>query len=184
MVVRHPRGLEEIVNRRIGENELATIETIRDFVLAQHEYASEDRNSDGVYEYAQKLISTPGHARRSLLGAGHLTRKTVPQCLIETAAFGKAKRGDGYFGYRYRILTGQGANVLGGKQSYIVNGHMTAGFAVIAWPVKYRVTGVQTFIANGMSLIYQRDLGPQTEEKAAAIKDFNPDRSNWTVVHE
>jgi hypothetical protein len=177
-------GLEEIVNRRIGENELATIQTIRDFVLAQHEYASEDRNSDGIYEYAQKLISSPGQRDGLYWEPGIYEEDSPAGALIETAAFGKAKRGEGYFGYRYRILTGQGANVLGGKQSYIVNGHMTAGFAVIAWPVKYRVTGVQTFIANGMSLIYQRDLGPQTEEKAAAIKEFNPDRSNWTVVHE
>jgi hypothetical protein len=177
-------GLEEIVNRRIGENELATIQTIHDYVLAQHEYASADRNGDGVYEYAQKLISTPG-LRDGLYWQPNLSEEESPaSALIETAAFGKAKRGEGYFGYRYRILTGQGTNVLGGKQSYIVNGRMTAGFAVIAWPVKYRVTGVQTFIANGMSLIYQRDLGPQTEERAADIKDFNPDRSNWTVVSE
>ncbi len=177
-------GLEEIVNRRIGENELATIATIRDFVFAQHEYASEDRNGDGIYEYAQKLISTPGTRDGLYWEPDPYEEDSPASALIETAAFGKAKRGDGYFGYRYRILTAQGANVLGGKQSYIVNGHMTAGFAVIAWPVKYRVTGVQTFIANGMSLIYQRDLGPQTEEKAAKIMDFNPDRGNWTVVEE
>lgn len=177
-------GLEEILNRRIGENELATIETIHDFVLAQHEYASEDRDGDGIYEYAQKLISTPGMRDGLYWEPGLYGEDSPASALIETAAFGKAKRGDGYFGYRYRILTAQGGNVLGGKQSYIVNGHMTAGFAVIAWPVKYRVTGVQTFIANGMSVIYQRDLGPQTEQKAAAIKDFNPDRSNWTVVDE
>ena len=98
-------------------------------------------------------------------------------------AFGKAKRGDGYYGYRYRILTAQGANVIGGKQNYIVNGNMTGGFALVAWPVKYRVTGAQTFIVNGAGVVYQRDLGPQTEERAAAIKDFNPD-SNWTVVSD
>ena len=177
-------GLEEIVNRRIGENELATIQTIHDFVLAQHEYASEDRNSDGIYEYAQKLISTPGRRDGLYWEPGIYEEDSPAGPLIETAAFGKARRGDGYFGYHYRILTGQGANVLGGKHCYIVNGHMTAGFAVIAWPVKYRVSGVQTFIANGMSLIYQRDLGPHTEEKAAGIKEFNPDRTNWTVVQE
>jgi hypothetical protein len=176
-------GLEEIVNRRIGENELATIATIRDFVLAQHEYASEDRNGDGIYEYAQKLISTPGMRDGLYWQPGPYEEESPASALVETAAFGKAKRGGGYFGYRYRILTAQGPNVLGGKQSYVVNGHMTAGFAVIAWPVEYRVTGVQTFIANGMSLIYQRDLGPRTEEKAADIKDFNPDR-NWTIVEE
>ena len=73
--------------------------------------------------------------------------------------------------------------MLGGKQSYIVNGYMTGGFALIAWPVKYRVTGVQTFMVNAMNVIYQRDLGPKTEERAAAIKDFNPD-ANWSVVND
>jgi hypothetical protein len=176
-------GLEEIVNRRIGENELATIETIHNFVIAQHIYASEDRTGSGIYEYAQKLISSPGKRDGLYWQAGPGDEDSPAGPLIETAAFGKAKRGEGYFGYHYRILTGQGDNVLGGKQSYIVNGHMTAGFAVIAWPVKYRETGVQTFIANGMSVIYQRDLGPETEKKAAAIKTFNPD-NNWSVVSE
>ncbi|MBB3962622.1 DUF2950 domain-containing protein [Rhizobium metallidurans] len=176
-------GLEEIVNRRIGENELATIETIHNFVIAQHIYASEDRTGSGIYEYAQKLISAPGKRDGLYWQASPGEEDSPAGPLVETAAFGKAKRGDGYFGYRYRILTSQGDNVLGGKQSYIVNGHMTAGFAVIAWPVKYRVTGVQTFIANGTSVIYQRDLGPETEKKAAAIKTFNPDE-NWSVVSE
>lgn len=176
-------GLQEIVNRRIGENELATIQTMRDYVVAQHQYASEDPDGDGIYEYAQKLISTPGKRDGLYWEPGPDGDDSPASALIETAAFGTAKRGGGYYGYRYRILTGQGANVLGGKQSYIVNGHMTAGFALIAWPVTYRVTGVQTFIVNGVSPIYQRDLGPQTTERAAAIKEFNPD-SNWTIVQD
>jgi hypothetical protein len=177
------RGLQEIVNRRIGENELATIQTMQDYVVAQHQYASEDPDGDGIYEYAQKLISSPGKRDGLYWEPGPYGDESPASALIETAAFGTAKRGGGYFGYRYRILTAQGANVLGGKQSYVVNGHMTGGFALIAWPVKYRVTGVQTFVVNGVSPVYQRDLGPQTEERAAAIKDFNPD-SSWTVVHD
>ncbi|QFY59364.1 DUF2950 domain-containing protein [Rhizobium grahamii] len=177
------RGLQEIINRRIGENELATIDTMHQYVTAQYQYAAEDRDGDGVYEFAQKLISSQGKTDGLYWEPGTYAEPSPASSLVETAAFGKAKRGDGYFGYRYRILTGQGANVAGGKQSYLVNGYMTGGFALIAWPVKYRVTGVQTFIVNGVSVIYQRDLGPQTEERAAAIKEFNPD-SNWTVVDE
>ncbi|AJD42501.1 DUF2950 family protein [Rhizobium sp. SEMIA 4085] len=176
-------GLQEIVNRRIGANELATIQTMQDYVAAQREYASEDRDGDGIYEYAQKLISSPGKVDGLYWDPSVYGEDSPASALVQTAAFDKAKRGEGYFGYRYRILTGQGENVLGGKQSYVVNGHMTAGFALLAWPVKYRVTGVQTFIINGVSVIYERDLGPQTEERAAGIKDFNPD-SNWTTVRD
>ncbi|NLS08173.1 DUF2950 domain-containing protein [Rhizobium sp. P32RR-XVIII] len=176
-------GLQEIVNRRIGENELSTIQTMHDYVAAQREYASEDRDGDGIYEYAQRLVSSPGKVDGLYWDPSVYGEESPAGDLVETAAFDKAKRGEGYFGYRYRILTGQGDNVLGGKQSYIVNGHMTGGFALLAWPVKYRVTGVQTFIINGVSVVYQRDLGPQTEERAAAIKDFNPE-SNWTVVRD
>ncbi|SCW65974.1 Protein of unknown function [Rhizobium mongolense subsp. loessense] len=176
-------GLQEIVNRRIGANELATIETMHNYVTAQREYASEDRDGDGIYEYAQRLISRPGKVDGLYWDPSVYGEESPASALVESAAFDKAKRGEGYFGYRYRILTGQGDNVLGGKQSYVVNGHMTAGFALLAWPVKYRVTGVQTFIVNGLSDIYQLDLGPKTEERAAAIKDFNPD-ANWTIVRD
>ncbi|MBB3657654.1 hypothetical protein FHX15_002896 [Rhizobium sp. BK650] len=177
------RGLEEIVNRRVGENELATIDTMHEYVAAQYQYASEDRDGDGIYEFAKKLISSPGKLDGLYWDANVYPEESPASALVETAAFGAAKRGDGYFGYRYRILTSQGDNVLGGKQNYIINGYMTGGFALIAWPVKYRVTGVQTFMVNGANVIYQRDLGPKTEERAAAIKDFNPD-ADWTVVSE
>ena len=177
------RGLEEIVNRRIGENELATIDTMHEYVAAQYQYASDDRDGDGIYEFAKKLISSPGKLDGLYWDPSVSAEESPASALVETAAFGAAKRGEGYFGYRYRILTAQGDNVLGGKQSYLVNGYMTGGFALIAWPVTYRVTGVQTFVVNGMSVIYQRDLGAQTEQRAAAIKDFNPD-ANWTIVSE
>ncbi|MBB3593693.1 hypothetical protein FHX08_004096 [Rhizobium sp. BK529] len=177
------RGLEEIINRRVGENELATIDTMHEYVAAQYQYASEDRDGDGIYEFAKKLISSPGKLDGLYWDPNVYPEESPASALVETAAFGAAKRGDGYYGYRYRILTSQGDNVLGGKQNYIINGYMTGGFALIAWPVKYRVTGVQTFIVNGANVIYQRDLGPKTEERAAAIRDFNPD-ANWTVVSE
>jgi hypothetical protein len=177
------RGLEEIVNRRVGENELATIDAMHEYVAAQYEYVSEDRDGDGIQEFARRLISSPGKLDGLYWDPNVYPEESPASALVENAAFGAAKRGEGYFGYRYRILTGQGDNVLGGKQSYIVNGYMTGGFALIAWPVSYRVTGVQTFMVNGMSVIYQRDLGPKTQERAAAIKDFNPD-ANWSVVDD
>lgn len=177
------RGLEEIINRRIGENELGTIDTMHEYVSAQYQYASEDRDGDGIYEFAKKLISSPGKLDGLYWDPSVYPEESPASGLVETAAFGAARRGEGYFGYRYRILTSQGDNVLGGKQNYIVNGYLTGGFALIAWPVQYRVTGVQTFIVNGTSVIYQRDLGPDTEERAAAIKEFNPNAS-WTVVSE
>jgi len=130
------RGLEEIVNRRIGENELATIDTIHEYVAAQYQYASEDRDGDGIYEFAKKLISSPGKLDGLYWDPNLYPEESPASALVETAAFGAAKRGEGYFGYRYRILTSQGDNVLGGKQSYVINGYMTGGFALIAWPVK------------------------------------------------
>jgi len=177
------RGLAEIVNRRVGENELATIDTMHEYVVAQYQYASDDRDGDGIYEFAKKLISSPGKLDGLYWDPSVYPEESPASALVETAAFGAAKRGEGYFGYRYRILTAQSDNVLGGKQSYLVNGYLTGGFALIAWPVSYRVTGVQTFIVNGMNVIYQRDLGPQTEQRAAAIMEFNPD-ADWTVVSE
>lgn len=174
-------GLQEIVNRRVGANELQTIQTMHDYVAAQYEYAKVDQDEDGVYEFAQKLISSPGKRDGLYWPPGTFDVDSPAGKLIETAALGRAKQGEGYYGYHYRILTGQGDNVLGGKQSYIVNKNMTGGFALIAWPVKYRVTGVQTFLVNNAGIVYQRDLGERTEEKAAAIREFNPD-SSWELV--
>lgn len=176
-------GLQEIVNRRVGQNELATIQTMHDYVNAQYQYAQIDEDEDGVYEFAQRLISSAGKRDGLYWEPGLFDEESPAGHLIETAAFGKAKRGEGYYGYRYRILTAQGSNVIGGKQNYIVNGNMTAGFALIAWPVTYRVTGVQTFIVNGANIVYQRDLGPETEQRVSTIKEFNPD-DNWTIVRD
>ncbi|MBB4171335.1 hypothetical protein FHX09_005226 [Rhizobium sp. BK538] len=176
-------GLQEIVNRRVGQNELATIQTMHDYVNAQYQYAQIDEDEDGVYEFAQRLISSPGKRDGLYWEPGLFDEESPAGHLIETAAFGRAKRGEGYYGYRYRILTAQGSNVIGGKQSYSVNGNMTGGFALIAWPVTYRVTGVQTFIINGANIVYQRDLGPETQQRVTTIKEFNPD-DNWTIVRD
>lgn len=174
-------GLEEIINRRVGENELQAIETLRAYVDAQKEYAQEDRDGDGVLEYAQKLISseglTDGLYWSPELGAGD----SPAGDLVDTEALDKAKQGEGYFGYRFRILTGQGERIAGGAYDYIINDNMIAGFALVAWPVKYAESGVQTFLINQQGIAYQADLGPATADIVKYIDRFNPDDS-WEVV--
>lgn len=174
-------GLEEIINRRVGENELQAIETLRGYVDAQKEYAQEDHDGDGVLEYAQKLISTEGQTDGLYwppeLGAGD----SPAGDLVSTEALEKAKQGQGYFGYRFRILTGQGDNIAGGAYDYIINGNMIGGFGLIAWPVKYAETGVKTFAINQQGIAYEIDLGPATEDIVKYIDRFNPDDS-WDVV--
>jgi hypothetical protein len=174
-------GLEEIVNRRVGENELRTIEVMREYLDAQREYASEDRDGDDVLEYAQKLISTEGKTDGLYWPADQGDGDSPAGAFANEAALEKAKQGEGYFGYRYRILTGQGNNVAGGRYDYIINGNMIAGFALLAWPVKYGVTGVNTFAINQQGVLYQVDLGSATEQLAQSIKRFNPG-ADWIVV--
>lgn len=176
-------GLQEVFNRRIGENELEAIATLRAFVDAQGEYASQDRTGDGVLEYAQRLVSTPGKTDGLYWPSDQGDGESPAGDFADQAALEKAKRGEGYFGYRFRILTGQGDNVAGGRYDYVINGHMIAGFALIAWPVKYRETGVNTFLVSKAGIVYQADLGSRTETIANGIKRFNPDK-NWSIVTE
>jgi hypothetical protein len=178
-------GFEEIINRRVGENELQTIATMRAYVDAQKEYALADHDGDGVLEYAQKLISseakTDGLYWRPDLGQGESPAGAAFES--DAATVRKVKAGAGYFGYHYRILTSQGANIAGGKFDYIINGNMIAGFGLIAWPVRYGETGVHTFLVNANGIVYQADLGKKTETIAAAIKTFNPD-DKWEITED
>ncbi|WP_436171182.1 DUF2950 family protein [Mesorhizobium sp. LjNodule214] len=167
-------GIEEIINRRVGENEIAAIETVRAYVDAQRDYAAEDRDGDGVLEYAQKLSSSEGQADGLYWPSDEAHGVSPAGDFINQAALDKAKKGDGYFGYRFRILTGQGKNIAGGAYNYVINGNMIAGFALMAWPVKYAETGVKTFAVNHQGIVYEADLGPKTEAVAGAIKQFNP----------
>lgn len=173
-------GLEEIVNRRIGENELATIATMRAYVDAQEEYASEDRDEDGVEEFAQKLVSTEGMTD-GLYWPTDDVNGVSPAGDLDQSELDEAAKGEGYFGYKYKILTGQGANIAGGAYDYIINGNMIAGFALIAWPARYGETGVQTFAVNQHGVVYETDLGPTTETIVKHIDRFNPDES-WQVA--
>jgi len=181
-------GKEELLNRRIGKNELEVLQTMRAYVLAQREYASRDRNADGVKEYAQKLNSSPGkmdglywppdlNGELSPLGPMVAEAQTV-------GYFGDLPDSEGsptpFYGYFFRILTRQGQHAPEGKQNYIVKGHMTGGFALLAWPADYDDSGIMTFIVNQDGKVYQKDLGEKTEKQAHGIKEYDPD-SSWTL---
>ncbi|WP_331376418.1 DUF2950 domain-containing protein [Sinorhizobium chiapasense] len=174
-------GLEEIINRRVGENELEAIEAARAYVEAQKDYASQDRDADGVLEYAQKLISSPGQTDGLYWPAEQGDGESPVGDAISEAALEKAKAGEGYFGYRFRILTSQGDHIAGGKYDYTINGNMIGGFGLIAWPVSYAETGVKTFVVNQQGIVYERDLGASTDAIVPFIDRFDPD-DKWSVV--
>lgn len=133
---------------------------MQSYVDAKLEYHSEDRDGDGVLEYARKLVSSDGKTDGLYwspdLGVGD---SPAGNALEDDAALDKAKAGEGYYGYRYKILDGQGANIAGGKFDYVINGNMIAGFALVAWPIRYGETGVNTFAVNANGAVYQVDLG-------------------------
>jgi len=162
-------GKAQILERQIGANELAAIQAAMAYVDAQREYAQADRNGNGVLEYAQKLVSSPGK-RDGLIWSASLGDESP---LGE--GFLPAKPGQGYHGYRFRILTGQGPKAPGGARSFLIGGRMVAGFALLAWPVEYGKTGVMTFMVDSKGNVVERDLGPQTAKAVESVKLFNPD---------
>lgn len=175
-------GLEEVINRRIGENELTTIANLRAYVDAQEQYKETDWDEDGVSEYAQKLISSPGTYDGLYWQAGGGVPESPIGALIDQGEAASAAE-DGYFGYRYRVLTSQGPNVAGGAYDYVINGNMIAGFGLVATPAKYDRSGIKTFIINQYGTVYEKDLGPESVAEAAKITTFDPD-DGWTVVNE
>ncbi len=174
-------GLEEIVNRRIGENELEAIDTIKGYIDAQNDYHDEDHDGDGVLEYAQKLISSEGKTDGLYWPPDQGDGESPAGDFADAAALDKARAGEGYFGYKFKILKGQGNNIAGGAYDYVINDNMIAGFALVAWPVKYGETGIHTFVVNQNGIIYETDLGENTDKIAPEIKTFNPD-DHWEIV--
>jgi len=174
-------GADEIRVRRIGRNEHAVMKVMLAIYDAQKEYASVDRNGDGVLEYAAKFRSASG--RKDGLywpaKAGEPESPLGPAVADARATGGS--RGTGYYGYRYKILGSQGKNAPGGKFDYVAHGRMIGGFAVVAWPVRYGETGVMTFMVNHDGVVHEKDLGPQTQARASAMKRFDPDAS-WQRV--
>ena len=151
------------------------------YVAAQQEYASVDRNNDGVLEYAQRILSTPGQ-KDGLYWDG--PDSPVAGVITKAIADGGPGRGklQAYHGYYFRTLKSQGPDAEGGAMNYIVkNKWMIGGYALLAWPAQYGVSGVRTFMVSHSGVIYEKDLGVSTATAAAAIKTFNPDKS-WRVV--
>jgi hypothetical protein len=176
-------GEEEITNRRIGANEREAIAVLHAYLDAQREYASRDRNNDGLLEYAQKLASTPGKHDglywRTDAGSDEEVSPFGPLIAVSSAYLKGHKAGDPYRGYHFRILTRQGKNAPGGAFSYIINGHMIAGFAMVAYPARYGTSGVMTFVVNNNGVIYQKNRG----ENAPPLTVFDPD-ATWQRVKE
>jgi len=181
-------GSEEILARRIGRDEIGAINVCNAYVEAQREYASQDRLGDGVLAYAQFLRSTPGTHDGLFWPAKQLGEELSPLGPLIAQA-----RVDGYHrtakmlndeeapyhGYYFKILTRQGKHAPGGKYDYIINGHMIAGFALIAWPAEWGNTGVMTFIVNQQGTIYQKNLGTKTGKIARAMTIYDSNDS-WT----
>jgi len=181
-------GKEEILDRRIGRDELATLQAARAYVEAQREYASRDRLGNGVLQYAQKIMSSPG-LKDGLYWPTDLDGEISPlgPLVAQAQAAGYGTNGQGadaapepFHGYYFKILTRQGKDAPGGKYDYIINGNMIAGFALVAWPAEYGNSGIMTFIVNQQGLVYQKDLGSKTEHLAPAIKQYDPD-SAWEL---
>jgi len=180
------QGREEIIARRIGRNELNTMQVCLAFVDAQREYYAEDRNGDGILEYAQRFQSSPGQ-RDGLYWPSQPGEPPSPlgDLVVRAQArgyqLGKTARQAPFHGYLFRILTGQGPAAPDGVYDYIVSGHMIAGFAMVAFPAEYGVSGVMTFIVNQDGIVYQKDLGPTSGKIAAGMRRFDPD-SSWAKV--
>jgi hypothetical protein len=182
-------GKDEILNRRIGMDELGAIGVCRAYVDAQREYASEDRTGSGVLEYAQKLRSTPD-THDGLYWPVQPGDDVSPLGPLIAEARGQGYRRQHriltedqspYRGYYFKILTRQGRQAPIGRYNYIINGHMIAGFALVAWPAQWDNTGIMTFIVNQQGKVYQKNLGPKTAAIAEKMKEYDPD-STWTLV--
>jgi Protein of unknown function (DUF2950) len=179
-----PAGVQALVERRIGRNELDTIEVLRAIGDAQAEYAASAGRSGAFQAYARRFISSPGRQD----GLYWPTEEGAPQSplgpLAAEASAGGYRRGEGpqpYHGYLFRMLEGQGPNAPGGALSYVVRDRMIGGFAVLAWPARWGSTGITSFITSHHGAVWQANLGPNTAARAAAIQVFDPG-PGWTRV--
>jgi hypothetical protein len=175
-------GRQELLYRRIGGNEIDAIAICRGYVEAQHEYALQKRGTSGQNQYAQRIISTPGTqdglAWKNSDGSWD---GPIGEKVAAAIARGYSSRTEPYHGYFFKVLKGQGPAAPLGEMDFVVKDVMIGGFALIAFPAQYRLTGVQTFLVSHDGVVYQKDLGPKTLDLAGAIERFNPDKS-WTPV--
>ena len=177
-------GRQEILNRRIGSNELDAIEVCRGYVEAQNDYGEKNQTAGGLPVYAQKVISSPGQ-RDGLYWAGEpgVEESPIGKIIARAFAEGYTKRGDPFHGYYFKVLTRQGSHAAGGAAEYLDNGVMTKGYALVAWPANYGSTGIMTFFVDKTGIVYQKDLGRNTGRIAAAYTAYDPD-ATWMPVRE
>jgi len=178
-------GREEILNRRIGANELNAIEICRGFVEAQHEYAEEKHDGSKVNQYAQHVLSTPGkHDGLTWQNSDGTWGGPVGEGVAKALEEGyKAERRTPFHGYYFKVLKGQGPAAPGGEIDFMVGGAMIGGFALAAAPAEYRVTGVMTFIVGPDGVVYEKDLGPDTLKTFQGMDKYNPDKT-WKVTED
>ena len=184
-------GKEEILNRRVGEDELTAILVCHTYVKAQREYVLKDWNGDGILAYAQKLRSDPG--KKNGLFWRHAQGEAVSPLgeLVAQARIAGYKKGKSVFkeqpvpfhGYYFNILTKQGEHAPGGKYNYIINGNMVGGFGLVAFPSDWGKSGVMTLIVNQQGKVFQKNLGPDTTKIAQEMQSYDPDET-WTPVKE
>ena len=178
-------GKEEVLARRIGRNELSTIETVRAYVTAQRRYAAQGHDGKPSGIYAMKFKSDPGKENGLFWPTAKGQKRSPLGDLVAQAASEGRPVGvvppSTFHGYYFKILTAQGAAATGGAKSYIVKGEMSGGFALVAWPAEYDASGVMTFVINQDGTIREKDLGPGTDAVARAMTVYNPDAS-WSLV--
>ena len=182
------RGNQEILDRRIGRNELGAIAVCEGYVQGQIEYASKPRDGNPSGIYAQQFISDPGKQNGLYWAVEKGQHESPLGPLVARAAIEKVSQGSSdapapYYGYLYRILTAQGPDAPGGAKSYLVDGKLKGGFALIAYPAQYHSSGVMSFIVNQDGVIYQQDLGEHTSDVASQITAYNPD-SSWEPTQD
>ena len=175
---------EEILARRIGGNELATVDVLNAMSDAQIEYFSHLHDGSSAYQFAQKFVSDEGKQNGLYWKAADDQEESPLGPLAAEASadgYGGATQPSPFHGYFYRMLTKQGSHAQGGAKNYIVSGNMTAGYAILAYPAEYRNSGVMTLMINQDGIVYEKDLGPQTADLAKAITEFDPD-DTWKPV--
>ena len=179
-------GREEILNRRVGANELNAIEICRGFVEAQHEYAQEKHDDSKVNQYAQRIISTPGkHDGLAWQNADGTWEGPVGEDVAKALeqGYSNPSQPQPYHGYYFKVLKEQGSAAPMGEMDFVVGGAMIGGFALAAAPAEYRVTGVQSFIVGPDGVVYEKDLGPDTVKTFQSMDRYNPDKT-WKVTED
>jgi len=177
-------GMQEILNRRIGRNELTAIAVLRETVEAQVRYASSDHDGDEVLEYAQRVASSSGKQDGLYwVSQGADDESPLGPFVAESADYLEGRTaGDPFKGYYFKVVTRQSKSAPGGRYDYVINGNMIGGFAMMAYPAEYGNSGIMSFIVNQQGTIYERDLGEETTAVAATIEEYNPD--GWAETED